>query len=210
MRELKPYRTKQGLQKALDNGGRFYNFFSKAEDEIVTRGELAKAAGVFSAGTQAFLFLEMMQQDLPDEQRRSVLQLLEPDLRSDYERQRPIVLAPSKVEAEGAAGRSLIVAGFPRFVENKTQFSGFIMVPISTGKVTTFTMIPIFDQFDVYEVFDDRRMCKPNTVVATVRGQRIEHDGPIRFGGVLRELQFEDKTKKSHQFYLETVFFTRL
>ena len=210
MRELKPYRTKQGLQKALDNGGRFYNFFSKAEDEIVTRGELAKAAGVFSAGTQAFLFLEMMQQDLPDEQRRSVLQLLEPDLRSDYQRQRPVVLAPSQVEAEGAAGRSLILAGFPRFVENKTQFSGFIMVPISTGKVTTFTMIPIFDQFDVYEVFDDRRMCKPNTVVATVRGQRIEHDGPIRFGGVLRELQFEDKTKKSHQFYLETVFFTRL
>ena len=210
MRELKPYRTKHGLQKALDNGGRFYNFFSRAQDNVVTRGELAKAAGVFSTSTHAFLFLEMMQRDLPAEDRQSVLLLLEPDLRNDYRRQRPLTLVPSVVEEKGVAGRSVIVAGYPRFVENKTQFSGFIMVPISTGKVTTFTMIPIFDQFDVYEVFDDRRMRKPNTVVATVRGQRIEHDGPIRFGGVLRKLQFEDKTKKSHQFYLETVFYTRL
>ena len=71
-------------------------------------------------------------------------------------------------------------------------------------------MVPIFDQFDVYEVFDDRRMRKPNTMIATVRGQRIDHDGMIRFGGVLKKLQFKDKTKKSHRFYLETVFYTRL
>lgn len=210
MRELKPYRTTHGLQTALDNGGRFYNFFSTSQDNIVTRGELAKAAGVFSAGTQAFLSLEMMQQELPEGERQSVLQLLETDLQQDYQRQRPVILLPSKVEGQGVAGRSVIVTGFPRFVENKAQFSGFIMIPISTGKTTTFTMIPIFDQFDVYEVFDDRRMRKPNSVVATVRGQKIEHAGPIRFGGVLRKLQFEDKTKKSHQFYLETVFYTRL
>jgi hypothetical protein len=210
MRELKPYQTRHGLQTALDNGGRFYNFFSKSQDDIVTRGELAKAAGVFSASTQAFLFLEMMQQELAAEERQSVLQLLESGLREDYQRQRPITLLPSKVETEGVAGRSVIVAGYPKFVENKTEFSGFIMVPISTGKVTTFTMIPIFDRFDVYEVFDDRRMRKPQTVVATVRGQKLEHDGPVRFGGVLRNLKFKDKTKKSHQFFLETVFYTRL
>lgn len=35
MRELKPYRTEHGLQKALDNGGRFYNFFSKSQDNVV-------------------------------------------------------------------------------------------------------------------------------------------------------------------------------
>jgi hypothetical protein len=210
MRELKPYRTMHGLQTALDNGGRFYNLFSTSQDNLVTRGELAKAAGVFSAGTQAFLFLEMMQQELSAEERQSILQLLDTDLQNNYQRQRPVFLAPSEVEAEGEAGRSVIVAGYPRFVENRTEFSGFIMVPISTGKVTTFTMIPIFDQFDVYEVFDDERMLTLNSVVATVRGQKIEHRGPIRFGGVLRKLQFKDETKRSHLFYLETVFYTRL
>ncbi len=210
MRELKPYRTRHGLQKSLDNGGRFYNLFSRAQDSTITRGELAKAAGVFTSGVKAFLFLEMAQQDLPADDRQSIVTLLDPGLRKDYRRLRPLVLSPSSVEEKGTAGRSVIVTGYPRFVENKTEFSGFIMIPISTGKVTTFTMIPIFDQFDVYEVFDDRRMRKPNTMIATVRGQRIDYDGMIRFGGVLKQLQFTDKTKKSHRFYLETVFYTRL
>ena len=134
----------------------------------------------------AFLFLEMAQQELQSDDRQSIIDLLEPDLRKDYRRSRPRTLVPSAVEKDGSAGRSVIVTGYPRFVEDRTQFSGFIMIPIMAGKVTTFMMIPIFDKFDVYEVFDDRRMRKPNSMVATVRGQRLAHDGAIRFGGVLR------------------------
>ena len=70
-------------------------------------------------------------------------------------------------------------------------------------------MVPIVDKFDVYEVFDDQQMKKPNSMVATVRGQRIQHDGPIRFGGVLRKLDFEDKSKITHKFFLETLFYTK-
>ncbi|MEO2014120.1 MAG: hypothetical protein ABGZ53_07080 [Fuerstiella sp.] len=210
MRELKPYRTMQGLRKSIDNGGRFYNFFTDADDHTVTRAELAKAAGVFTAGVKAFLFLEMAQQDLQPDDRQSIIELLESDLRREYQRNRPQVLLPSEIEKHGTAGCSIIATGFPRFVEDRTQFSGFIMIPIMAGNVTTFMMVPIYDQFDVYEVFDDRRMRKPNSMVATVRGQRLSHDEPIRFGGVLRKLQFEDKTKKSHDFYLETAFYTRL
>jgi len=210
MRELKPYRTLRGLQKSIDNGGRFYNFFTSADDQTVTRAELAKAAGVFTAGVKAFLFLEMAQQDLQPAERRSVIALLDPDLREDYRRNRPRTLLPSAVEADGAKGRAVIVTGYPRFVEDKTQFNGYIMIPIMAGKVTTFMMLPIFDRFDVYEVFDDRRMRKPNSMVATVRGQRLARDGRIRFGGVLRKLEFKDKTDKSHRFYLETVFYSTL
>ena len=170
------------------------------------RGELAKAAGVFTAGVNAFLFLEMAQQELQPDDRQAIIDLLDSDLRKDYQRLRPLTLLPSTVEKDGTAGRSVIVTGYPRFVEDRTQFSGFIMVP--AGKV--FVMIPIFDKFDVYEVFDDRQMHRPNSMVATVRGQRLAHDGPIRFGGVLRKLKFKDKTKKSHKFYLETVFYTKL
>ena len=152
----------------------------------------------------------MAQQGLQPDDRQKIIGLLDSDLRKDYRRSRPQTLLPSEIEKHGVAGRSVIATGFPRFVEDRTQFSGFIMIPITSGNVTTFMMIPIFDQFDVYEVFDDRRMRKPNSMVATVRGQRLSHDGPIRFGGVLRKLQFKDKTKKLHKFYLETVFYTKL
>ena len=137
MRELKPYRTMQGLRKAIDNGGRFYNLFTDADDHIVTRAELAKAAGVFSAGVNAFLFLEMAQLDLQPDDRRSIIALLESDLRENYRRGRPKTLLPSEIEKHGTAGRPVIATGFPRFVEDRTQFSGFIMIPIVAGRVTT-------------------------------------------------------------------------
>lgn len=210
MRELAPYKTIRGLQKALDNGGRFYNIFTAAGDSTVSRAELAKAAGVFTNEVSAFLFLEMAQQELPDPDRAAIEGLLELDLRQRYRRQRPTILNPSEVEGQGTAGKAVIVAGYPRFVEDRTQFSGFIMVPMQMGKTMTFVMVPIFDQFDVYEVFDDRRMRKPNSVIATVRGQKVDCEGPIRFGGVLRKLTFEDKTQKSHKFYLEVAYYTRL
>ena len=47
-------------------------------------------------------------------------------------------------------------------------------------------------------------------MVATVRGKRLTHKGPIRFGGILRKLEFKNKTRKSHKFYLETVYYTKL
>ena len=210
VREIKPYRTVNGLKKSIDNGGRFYNFLTGADDEVVTRAELAKAAGVFSAGINAYLFLEMAQQDLATGDRESIITLLEPELRRNFKQNRPTCLLPSAVEKQGKAGRSLVVMGYPRFVEDKTEFNGFIMVPIVAGSVTTFTMIPIFDQFNVYEVFDDKRMRKPNSVVATTRGMKFEPGVPIRFGGILRKLSFENKTRNSHQFYLETVFYSKL
>ena len=206
MRELKPYQTLQGLRAAIDNGGRFYNLFSEAGDQVLTRGELAKAAGVFTAGVNAFLFFEMAQQELPPDERQALLQLLDSDLRKSYQRYRPLTLLPSVVEKEGIAGSSLIVTGFPQFVENRKQFDGFIIIP--TGK--TVVMVPIFNRFDVYEVFDDPQMSKPGTMVATVKGQRLPQNGPLGFGGVLRKLKFKDKTQKSHSFYLETVYYTRL
>jgi len=206
MRELKPYRTVHGLRTAMDNGGRFYNLLASKDDRVISRGELAKAAGVFTAGVSAFLFFEMAQQELSPEDRQAVTDLLDSDLSKRYRRYRPHTLLPSDVESVGAAGQSLIVTGYPRFVEDRTQITGFILVP--AGKV--FVMIPITDKFDVYEVFNDRQMHEPHSMVATVRGHRLVHGGPIRFGGVLRQLKFPDRTKKSHKFYLETVFYTKL
>ncbi len=210
MRELKPYQTVHGLENAIDNGGRFYNLFNAADDSVVSRGELAKAAGVYSIGTSAFLFLEMAQQNLTVDDQQTIIKLLETKLRKQFLRDRPLTLLPSAVDKEGVEGRSLIICGFPRFVENRNQFKVLVMVPVMVGGVMVPFMVPIFDKFDVYEVFDDKQMKKPNSMVATVRGKRLDHDGPIRFGGVLRKLDFEDKTQKTHQYFLETLFYTKL
>ena len=129
MQEIKPYKTVNGLKKAIDNGGRFYNWFSQAEDNHVTSGELAKAAGVFFIGTHAFLFLELAQRLLSPQDREAIEWMLDPALRSQYRKQRPQTLKASQVESKGKCGESTIVTGHARFVENKTEFGGFIMIP---------------------------------------------------------------------------------
>ncbi len=205
MRVIRPYKTLLGARRALDNGGRFFNLFAKSGDDIVDSAELAKAAGVYSTGARAFLYFEMALMKLPPQEKSEILSQLSPDLKLGYEVYRPMILAPSSVEVEGAAGIPAIVSGYPRFVEDKTQFRGFIVMV-----VPVIMLIPIFDQFDVYEVYDNREMSMPRTVVATTRGSKRLDGVFARFGGVLKELHFEDKTEKEHGFYLETMYYTPL
>ncbi len=205
MRQLSPYRTVQGATRALDNGGRFYNLFTRAGDNVVEGVELARAAGVYSSDAMAFLHFEMALMDLPAAEQAEVLSLLVPDLRAQLEAKRPTVLLPSRVEPEGKAGMPTIVTGYPRFVEDKTQLKGFIVMV-----APVIMMVPIMDEFDVYEVFDTADQVYPRTLIATVRGSKRLEASRARFGGVLKELRFEDKTGREHGLYMEAAYYTLL
>lgn len=205
MRELQPYKTLLGAQRALDNGGRFYNMFARAGDEVIDQAELAKAAGVYSTGAKAFLHFEMGIMDLPPQQRKEIVSNLSPALLENYQEQKPAITSPSMVEAQGKAGEMTIVSGYPVFVEDKTQFTGFIVLV-----VPVVILVPIYDQFDVYEVYDTPDFSTPRTVIATTRGTRRLDGAHIRFGGPLKELYFEDKTSKDHGLFLEALYYTRL
>ena len=78
------------------------------------------------------------------------------------------------------------------------------------GVVPVVILIPIIDQFDVYEVFDTPDKRSPRTVIATTRGSKRLDGIHTRFGGVLKELYFEDKTSKDHGLFLDAVYYTRL
>lgn len=205
MRAIETYKTFRGAAKALDNGGRFYNLFAQAGDEVVEAGELARAAGVHTAGAQAFVHFEMALMELPPVEKAEIVARLAPELRRRYEKQRPAFLAPSVVEDEGRAGATAIVEGYPVFVEDKTQVKGFIIMV-----VPVMALIPIVDLFDVYEVYDTPEMNTPRTVIATGRGSKRLEGVWARFGGVLKQMQFEDKTGRDHGLYLETSYYTPL
>jgi len=202
MKQIVSYRTLQGALNALDNGGRFYNVFTKAKDEVIT-----DSAGVFSGKAQAFLFFELALSDLPEIDREQVIQCLSPALRSTYLRQRPKRTEIEVFERQVQETDAVIVAGFPVFLEDKTQFSGFIMIPIFTGKTMMFTMIPIFDKFDIYEVYSDSDLQGDKTIIATVRGSKRLATEMTTFGGIVKKLKFKDKSKRKHSLYVETLFY---
>lgn len=205
MKQLTPYQNVQSARRSLDNGGRFYNLMAEASDELVDPGELARAAGVFSAGATAFLFMEMALQALPKQKQAEVEAMLSPELQHKLAEQRPLVLQPSAVEQHGLSGKTAIVTGYPMFVEDREQFSGMIVMV-----VPVVMFIPLVDQFDVYEVYDTPDLREPRTVIATTRGFKRLVPALTRFGGTLKQLEFEDRTGKEHGLYLETAFYTLL
>jgi hypothetical protein len=205
MQRIQPYKTLRGAWQALDNGGRIFNVLAKSGDEVIDAAELTRAAGVYSAGAKAFLHFEMALMDLPPEGRREILSSLSTESLERYRANRPQLLAPSAVETTGQAGDSCIVSGYPVFIEDRTQFTGYIVMV-----VPVVVLIPIFDQFDVYEVFDSPGLSTPRTVIATTRGSKRLDGIHTRFGGILKELFFEDKTSKDHGLFLETIYYTNL
>ena len=210
MREIEPYRNLQELQKAIDNGGRFYNLFTAADDAVVSPGELAKAAGVFTAGMEAFLFLELAQQKLSAEDRKAVFELLQPSLQKRFAIAGPKLLVPSSVECACAVDQAVVTTGFARFMREASQLGGFVMVPIMVGKVMTMIPNPITDTFCIYEFFDDAAMTSASAMVTTPKDKRFEHEGPIRVGGAMRKIEYKDKEPKTHELFLETLYFTKL
>ena len=59
MKKVSPYKTINEAIQSLDNGGRFYNILTKADDGIINQAELGKVGGVFNDKQQMILFFEM-------------------------------------------------------------------------------------------------------------------------------------------------------
>lgn len=207
MKQIVPYKTVQGALSALDNGGRFYNVFTKAKDEVITDSELCKAAGVFSQKAHAFLFFELALSGLSEAGKHQVIRRLSPELRSTYLREKPKYTEIDVFEQVAQETEAVIVRGYPVFLEDKTQFSGFIFIPMFTGKTMTFMMIPIFDKFDVYEVYANSDLTGSKTIIATVRGSKRLASTIVTFGGIVKKLQFKDKSERAHSLYVETLFY---
>ncbi|MEM8671000.1 MAG: hypothetical protein AAGG48_25955 [Planctomycetota bacterium] len=209
MNEIEPFSTKAELVSAIDNGGRFFNIFSQANDSIVTRGELAKAAGTWASDLNAFLFLELATVGLSEMDKHAVIDMLEPGLRSSYREKNPRRLVPVNVDTQCEPGEAIMTEGKIKHCGDKTKFSGFIYTPLMVGQVTTFIMTPIFDAFDVYHLTGPDQ---PDSaaVIAVPLNSDLQDGQQIRFGGYIRDLEFEQESDRTHKYYLEAMYFTRI
>ena len=208
MQDVIPYKNYAGALEALDNGGRFYNIFTKSNDEEVSPTELAKVAGVFSDKQKMFLFYEMAIRELSEGDKQSLFDNLSEDLQAEYEKHKPQELLPSEADSKGVVSKTAILTGCPRFVTDKTVFNGFVFVPVSTNRSMSMIMIPIMDQYDIYELTDDSSSTK--TFIANVRGVARLPVALTRFGGILKESSVDKEGKEQGRLFLEALYCTRL
>lgn len=208
MQQVIPFSDLQDAQTSLDNGGRFYNILTKADDGVITGAELGKVAGCFADKQKMALFLDLAMAELADSDKDQVVQMLSPGLRAGMESQKPTWWLPSEALAQGGVGASAIVTGVPKLVESKSEFKGFIMIPIMAGTVPTFTMIPMVDAYDVYELRDEAS--DEAFLIAHAKGS-AELDGRrTQVAGVLKELRASKDECEASKMFLEAVYHREL
>ncbi|MEM7110225.1 MAG: hypothetical protein AAF519_18500, partial [Bacteroidota bacterium] len=117
MRKITPYKTTKNAFSVLDNGGRFYNWSSKANDANISSAELGKAAGAFSGRQVKMLYLEMAISDLTEEGKRQIKQSLTKGLRSDLSKYPVKRLLPSEAKSQAQIGESAIITGIPKLID---------------------------------------------------------------------------------------------
>ena len=69
-------------------------------------------------------------------------------------------------------------------------------------------MVPIMDQFDVYELTDE--VSSETTFVANVRGSERLPVRLTRFGGILKETSKDKDGEEKDRLFLEGVYLTHL
>lgn len=206
MKYIHPYKTRGNALAALDNGGRFYNLITQANDGEISTAELGRVAGLFNNRQKMVLYLEMSICDLELESISDIRSSLSEELKQVYKKYQPQVLLPSTAQNEGIISSNAIVTGIPRYVKSNSDFTGFIFIPISTGKVTTMVMVPLIDHYDVYELRDEGRARE--FLIAHARSSKKLPEESYRFGGVFKTLQKDEKDVSPSVTYLETQYFT--
>lgn len=208
MKKIKPFKNLEDAVSNLDNGGRFYNILTKADDGIISKEELGKLGGIFYDKQQMILFLELSISKLAADKRIAVISKLEESLQELYVKYKPMELLPSEAYTKGIIASNTIITGIPTLIDSKSEFIGFIMIPIATGNVTTFTMIPLIDMYDVYELRD--AASDKNFLIAHAKGATKLPERKIKVAGVLKELKSNEKEKTASKRFLETVYHMEL
>ena len=204
MKHIVPYSSKEEAIKSLDNGGRFYNILTSADDGVISKEEIGKVGGLFHDKQQMILFLELSISSLCEEDRDLILSKLDTQMMSNYQAHRAHHLLPSEAEAKGVIADNTVLTGIPKLVETKEDFSGFIMVPILIGKVTSFSMIPIFEHYDVYEIRNEHS--DDYFLITHSKGLEKLPNKKIKIAGVLKELKTENKDKRVARKFLEALY----
>lgn len=208
MKKVIPYKTLTGAMRALDNGGRFFNLFTRAGDGEISQSEVSKAAGVLGGQINAMLFFQLATLRLSSADQSSLVDRLTGKLR-DRLRQSPAKSIPiSKFKRNSELNQPVIVEGYPVFAKDHTQFSGFITVPMTTNNVTTMMMVPIIDQFDMYEVFQNSDQTGPHALIAVTKskGSRKLEGNRAAFAGIMKEMEVKQGGKSKVR-YVETSYY---
>jgi len=198
MKEVTPYKTLTGALRALDNGGRFFNLFTHAGDGEIEGSEVSKASGRMAGKSDALLFFMLAISQLTDTEQATLIDHLSEGLRSHIQEAGLGWVPVHRFHQSASLHQPILLEGFPFFIKDRTQLTSFVPIPITTNNVTTMMMVPVFERFDVYEVFGHADGTGRKALVALPHAKQKKTLEPRRtsFAGKIKEMVLEPKKTK--------------
>ncbi len=206
MEKVSPYNFFDEALTNLDNGGRFYNVFTKANDGVISKAELGKVGGVFNNKQKMMLFFDLVTSKLDAPKKKLLLSKLDDKLQKSYKTYPIQRLLPSEAAESAILSSNAILTGVPKLVTTETQFNGFIMIPISTGSTTTFTMVPLIEVYDIYELRDESH--SEVFIIAHARGKHKLPECKVNVAGIFKELKSSKAKTSTSKLFLEVCYYT--
>jgi len=205
MKQLMPFNNITDAISNLDNGGRFYDVFSKSNDGEISKAELGKLAGVFNDKQKMILFLDLSMSNFDTTAKSKIISSLSQDLQQIYNKHKADILLPSEASIKGQLANNTIVTGIPKLIDSRTDFNGFIIFPLMAGKVMTMMIIPIIEKYDVYKIRDNES--SKSFLIAHDKEMKRLPEKMMKVAGVLKELKDNKEEEKSSKMYLEAMYF---
>lgn len=208
MKKIESYIDVNDAISDLDNGGRFYNLFTHADGGIISQAELGKVGGLFNDKQKMMLFFELSVSNLGSAAKTEVLSKFDNSLQLNYQKYKAQELSASEANEVGVISSNAIITGIPKKIASKSEFNGYILIPILAGKVTTFIPVPITDSYDVYEIRDEKS--SETFFIAHARGSEKLPEQQIKVAGVIKELKSKKNEDNGSKKFLEINYFLNL
>ena len=205
MEKIIPFENKAEAQKVLDNGGRFYNILTDADDGKIASAEMAAAAGVFSDKQKIWLYFELVTLKLTDSEKMLLVDQFSESLKKGYQDDRPDWLNVEQLVNYEASYKPIVLTGIPKKVNKKTELKSFIMMPVSTGSITSFNNVPIYESYQVYEIETETK--DEQILIAHSDDMKVLPSKEIIYGGVLKQLAKEEQGEKRDEHFLEIIYY---
>ena len=205
MKKITPYTSTYEAMQDLDNGGRFYNFFTKANDGKIAASEVEKASGIFAGDQKIALFLELATSKLDEESKKRLKDKMDKKLHKILDNHQVQNYAISEAIEHGTVKSIAKITGIPTPTDSQSDFSGFLMMPLQVGDVTTFMMVPLADEYDVYELKDEAT--DKALIIAHPKNKEKLPEKKITVAGVFQEFSADQKGNKPSKKFLNVNYY---
>lgn len=186
MEKIIPFKDASEAIGSLDNGGRFYNVFTRPHDDKISLAEVSKVAGLFLGKQKEVLYLELALTGLSEADKAAIQQKFDADLADSFAKFKALHLSPAEVSTRGIVSSNIILRGIPKLVSSGSRLKGFILVPAGPA----FTMIPVSEIYDTYEISDGTSAAQ--FLIVTEKDKDKLPEQLITVGGILKESRDSD------------------